>query len=217
MKVRTWVITATGAAGLAIGLAGPAMASTHTVQPGDTLSGIAAQSGVSLINLEAANSWIKNPNLIYVGQQVTVPDGKSGGTASATGSATSSTTAGDGDGDGDSDDGVVTSTPAPSAAVRRAAGVGRRRPPPPPPPRRPRRSAGAPRPRPSSSAWPGGSRATTRPRPAPACTGILPSTWASLGLLRHRRSRRRSPSRTAAFQQLYAKYGTSPWAPYDGC
>ena len=78
MKVRTWVITATGAAGLAIGLAGPAMASTHTVQPGDTLSGIAAQSGVSLINLEAANSWIKNPNLIYVGQQVTVPAGSPG-------------------------------------------------------------------------------------------------------------------------------------------
>ncbi len=209
MKVRTWVITATGAAGLAIGLAGPAMASTHTVQPGDTLSGIAAQSGVSLPNLEAANSWIKNPNLIYVGQQVTVPDGKSGATASASVSSTSTSTAGDGD--GDSDDGVVTSTPAPSSTP--SASVG------------------------SSSASPvtavspasGGSSPSSfqqcvawresgnNPTASSAgLYGILPSTWASLGLS-GTAAQASVAQQSQAFQQLYAKYGTSPWAPYDGC
>ena len=62
-------------AGLA---AGPALASTHAVQAGDTLSGIAASAGVPLSKVEAANQWIKNPNLIYVGQNIKVPDGRSG-------------------------------------------------------------------------------------------------------------------------------------------
>jgi hypothetical protein len=46
--------------------------------------------------------------------------------------------------------------------------------------------------------------------------GILPSTWASLG---YSRTAGQAPvaQQTQAFQQLYSKYGTSPWAPYDGC
>lgn len=64
-------------AGLA---AGPALASTYTVQSGDTLSGIAARSGVSLSAIETANPQIHNPNLIYVNQPVNVPDGRSGAT-----------------------------------------------------------------------------------------------------------------------------------------
>ena len=84
MKVQTRIITAAGAGIVMAGLAaGPAMASTHTVQPGDTLSGIAASAGVSLNKVEAANKWIKNPNLIYVGQVVHVPDGRSGITPAA--------------------------------------------------------------------------------------------------------------------------------------
>src|SRR5450755_5010761 len=79
MKVRTRIITSLGAGAAIAGLAaGPALASTHAVQSGDTLSGIAASSGVSLTKVEAANRWIKNPNLIYVGQVVHVPDGRSG-------------------------------------------------------------------------------------------------------------------------------------------
>ncbi len=79
MKVQTRIITAAGAGIVMAGLAaGPALASTHTVQPGDTLSGIAASAGVPLSKVEAANRWIKNPNLIYAGQVVHVPDGRSG-------------------------------------------------------------------------------------------------------------------------------------------
>ena len=79
MKVQTRIITAAGAGIVMAGFAaGPALASTHTVRPGDTLSGIAVSSGVSLTKVEAANHWLKNPNLIYVGQVVHVPDGRSG-------------------------------------------------------------------------------------------------------------------------------------------
>jgi hypothetical protein len=46
--------------------------------------------------------------------------------------------------------------------------------------------------------------------------GILPSTWASLGLSGTAGSASVA-QQTQAFQQLYAQDGTSPWAPYDGC
>jgi len=46
--------------------------------------------------------------------------------------------------------------------------------------------------------------------------GILPSTWASLGY-----PGTAGTSSVAlqeqAFTRLYSMYGTSPWAPYDGC
>ena len=62
MKVQTRIITAAGAGIVMAGLAaGPALPSTHTVQPGDTLSGIAPSAGESLNNFEAANRWIKGP------------------------------------------------------------------------------------------------------------------------------------------------------------
>ena len=43
------------------------------VQPGNTLSGIAASHSVSLAAVEQANPQITDPNLIYVGQSVNVP------------------------------------------------------------------------------------------------------------------------------------------------
>ena len=40
---------------------------------GDTLWGIARRYGVTLKSLIAANPQIKNPNLIYPGNEVTLP------------------------------------------------------------------------------------------------------------------------------------------------
>lgn len=49
---------------------------THTVQPGDTLWGIAKTyygDGGQYTKIAAANPSIKNPNLIYAGQVLTIP------------------------------------------------------------------------------------------------------------------------------------------------
>ncbi len=46
----------------------------YTVKRGDTLSAIAARSGVPLSDLIAANPQIKNPDLIYPGDNVTIPE-----------------------------------------------------------------------------------------------------------------------------------------------
>ncbi|SHF43127.1 BsuPI-related putative proteinase inhibitor [Desulforamulus putei] len=45
----------------------------YIVQPGDTLSGIAARFNTTVEELQRLNN-IANPNLIFVGQQITVPD-----------------------------------------------------------------------------------------------------------------------------------------------
>jgi LysM repeat protein len=216
MKVQTRIITAAGAGIVMAGLAaGPALASTHTVQPGDTLSGIAASAGVPLSKVEAANRWIKNPNLIYAGQVVHVPDGRSGITpmaptyyqapaASSTPSASSDTSA------------AAATTPAESTGTS-SASTGYSA------------STGA------SSASTGTSSASTGSSPSsfqqcvswresgnnPTASssglyGILPSTWASLGYSGTAGSASVA-QQNQAFQQLYAQDGTSPWAPYDGC
>jgi hypothetical protein len=57
----------------------------YLVQPGDTLSGIAASHSVSLAAVEAANPHISNFNLIFAGQTVDLPLGSSA-TAVITGS-----------------------------------------------------------------------------------------------------------------------------------
>jgi len=56
--------------------------SSYTVKSGDTLSAIAAAHGVSLQSLIAANPQIRNPNLIYPGQNIHIP-----GAGSVSGSA----------------------------------------------------------------------------------------------------------------------------------
>ena len=222
MKVQTRIITAAGAGIVMAGLAaGPALASTHTVQPGDTLSGIAASAGVPLSKVEAANRWIKNPNLIYAGQVVHVPDGRSGITpmaptsyqapaASSTPSASSDTSA------------AASTTPAEGTGTSSASGGYSA-------------SAGTSASTGTSSASTGTSSASTGSSPSsfqqcvswresgnnPTASssglyGILPSTWASLGYSGTAGSASVA-QQTQAFQQLYAQDGTSPWAPYDGC
>jgi spore coat assembly protein SafA len=48
--------------------------SSYTVRSGDTMSAIAARYGISLSKLEQANPQVSNPNLIYVGQSLNIPD-----------------------------------------------------------------------------------------------------------------------------------------------
>ena len=47
------------------------------MRSGDTLSGIAARAGVSLAEVLRANPSIRNPSLIYPGQQIQIPSGGS--------------------------------------------------------------------------------------------------------------------------------------------
>ena len=217
MKVQTRIITAAGAGIVMAGLAaGPAMASTHTVQAGDTLSGIAASAGVPLSKVEAANRWIKNPNLIYVGQIIKVPDGRSGITpiaptyyqapaASGTSSAGSDTS----DAGSDTTGTTGTSPAATSGTSSVSSGTSA--------------SSG------TYSASTGGSAPSSfqqcvawresgnNPTASSAgLYGILPSTWASLGYSGTAGSASVA-QQNQAFQRLYAQDGTSPWAPYDGC
>ncbi len=46
---------------------------SYRIQPGDTMSAIAARNGVSLAALERANPQVHNPNLIYAGQTLNIP------------------------------------------------------------------------------------------------------------------------------------------------
>ncbi len=61
---------------------------TYTVKKGDTLSKIARKNGLTLNELIALNPQIKNPNLIYIGQAITVSK-----TSATTNAATTNTTA----------------------------------------------------------------------------------------------------------------------------
>jgi LysM repeat protein len=205
-------------AGLA---AGPALASTHTVQPGDTLSGIAASAGVSLTKVEAANKWIKNPNLIYAGQKINVPDGRSGitpaapayyqapassgtssegsdtsaagsGTSSASTGSASTGTSSDYSGTSSSYSGTSSASTGTSSASTGSTGSSFQQ----------------------CVAW---RESGNNPTASSAgLYGILPSTWASLGYSGTAGSASVA-QQNQAFQQLYAQDGTSPWAPYDGC
>ncbi len=47
---------------------------TYTIQPGDTMFGIAKRYEISLTELLKANANITNPSMIYVGQKITIPD-----------------------------------------------------------------------------------------------------------------------------------------------
>jgi len=214
MKVQTRIITAAGAGIVMAGLAaGPALASTHAVQPGDTLSGIAASAGVSLHKVEKANRSIKNPNLIYVGQVVHVPDGHKGPlpatpayyqAPAAQAPAVSSTPSASSDTSAESGTSSVSSgTPSESSGTSSVSSS----------------TPAASTTGTSSSfqqcvAWrESGNNPTAS---SSGLYGILPSTWASLGYSGTAGSASVA-QQNQAFQQLYAQDGTSPWAPYDGC
>ena len=74
-------VTAGVVAGL-LGLALPASAAVHVVQPGDTLSGIAARHGTSAKALAQANG-LTRLDLVIAGQTLTLPGGQGGGGGAA--------------------------------------------------------------------------------------------------------------------------------------
>jgi hypothetical protein len=87
-----------------------------TVQPGDTLSGIAAAHGESLGQVEADNPQFSSDfNLIMVGQTVNLGGGHTG-TITSTSSPSASSTDGDGDHDGDTSDAPSQSAPVHTAS-----------------------------------------------------------------------------------------------------
>lgn len=77
---------------------------TYTVEPGDNLSIIARQFGVSVSEIAAANN-IVNPSLIFVGQVLTIPGGSDSGSGSSSGSTA-----------------APTNTPAPAATQSTSTG-----------------------------------------------------------------------------------------------
>ena len=79
-----------GRVALAIGGLLLASGAAYTVERGDTLSEIAARSGTSVSALAKAND-LTNPNLIYVGQRLTIP-GRGGDAGGAPTPATSART-----------------------------------------------------------------------------------------------------------------------------
>ncbi|MCB0182798.1 MAG: LysM peptidoglycan-binding domain-containing protein [Caldilineaceae bacterium] len=78
--------------------AGPLLAqgTVHVVQPGDSLSVIAARYGVSMGDLAAANG-ISNNDHVWVGQQLTIPGASSGGSTWRSSSGSATVTVGRGD------------------------------------------------------------------------------------------------------------------------
>jgi murein DD-endopeptidase MepM/ murein hydrolase activator NlpD len=171
---------------------------TYLVQPGDTLSGIAYAHGSSLAAVESANPQIANPNLIYIGQSISLPSGASAtvtqsapsyqSPSSTTSSATTTST--------------TASTTATSAASSSSAASGYDS------------SSLSDIPGvPSSFAACVAYRESTdleNPAADGNAYGILPSSGydvegASLA------------AQKQAFSELYAQYGTQPWAPSDGC
>ena len=76
MPARTRLVAAMGATAVAAIPTG-VIASTYVVHPGDTLSAIAMRHGTTVAALAEANH-LANPDLIRIGQLLTIPDAKLG-------------------------------------------------------------------------------------------------------------------------------------------
>ena len=62
---------------LCLGAVSASAATTHTVKKGDTMWKIAVKYQVGLSEIKSANTHIKNPNLIYPGDVLNIPEGDS--------------------------------------------------------------------------------------------------------------------------------------------
>lgn len=161
---------------------------TYTVQPGDTLSSIADQYGVSWQDLWQANtSTVSDPNLITAGQVLNLP----GSGASQSSDQAPAAPAPDTSSTGTSDQ----TASAPSSGSSAAPGSFQSC---------------------VLSRESGGNYSAVNPSSgAGGAYQFLPSTWSSLGMPGSPQDA--SPAQQdQAFQQLYAQQGSAPWAS-DGC
>jgi hypothetical protein len=168
----------------------------YLVQPGDTLSGIAASHGASLAAVESANPQIHDFNTIYQGQSLRIPSGDhTSSLAPVQGSAQShNVTPAPGSGS------VPTQAPAQSSTVTSSGGSG---------------SGGLD----DVPGVPQSFAACVASRESgslgdPAANGNAYGIISASGYnvngtsLAHQKQ---------VFAELYAKYGTAPWSPHDGC
>lgn len=201
---------------------------TTVVQPGNTLSGIAASRGVSLSAVEQANPQISNPDLIVPGEVVHLSANASDGTVShaSSGSGSYGHPYRCGDGDGDGYDLPCSelhhSSPASSSSGSGSYSA---------PVHHSYSSSSYSSPSSTSSAYSGGSSfqrcVVSREsggnahavNPSSGAGGLyqfLPSTWHALGHSGLPQNASVS-EQNQAFQQEYAQGGTSAWSPSDHC
>ena len=173
----------------------------YLVQPGDTLSGIAASHGVSLAAVETANPQIDNFDRIYQGQSLQIPSGDhTTSLAPVQGAAQSAPTQSQNVTPAPASGSAPTQAPAQSSTATFGGGSG---------------SGGlddvpgVPR---SYAACVASRESTNLSDPAANgnAYGIMPSSGYNVNgtSLAHQKQ---------VFAELYAKYGTAPWSPHDGC
>jgi len=184
---------------------------TYTVRPGDTLSGIAQKlcgAARDWAGLWHANPNITDPNLIYSGNQLTVAC--SGGQGAVTAAVAPSRPSGDGDPDGDDGSSPASassgSSTSPGSSVSSAGGGSYVNP-----------------------AGYGGFQACVISRESGGNSQVMnstghyglyqfsASTWAAAGGNPGDFGHASVAEQNQVFAQAYAKFGSSPWAPYDGC
>jgi LysM repeat protein len=171
----------------------PAKPATVTVQTGDTLTAISERTHRTVAQFVGWNH-LGDPDLILTGQVFKVPPASYNAPPLVYTAPTPAP--------------VVHTNPAPVQAVHAVSTY-----------QAPVRSYSPP----SPSYSPGGGfqscvawRESTDGAGSSNIYGILNSTWSSLGLPGSAYTASRA-QQDAAFQELYARDGAAPWAPYDGC
>ena len=173
----------------------------YLVQPGDTLSGIAASHGASLAAVESANPQIQNIDRIYQGQSLEIPSGDhTTSLAPVQGAAQSAPVQGYNVTPAPASGSAPTQTPAQSSTFTSGGASGS--------------SALSDVPGvPQSFAACVASRESgnlSDPAANGNAYGIVPGSGYNVNgtSLAHQKQ---------VFADLYAKYGTAPWSPHDGC
>lgn len=173
----------------------------YLVQPGDTLSGIAASHGVSLAAVETANPQLHNFDLIYQGQSLGIPAGDhTTSLAPVQGSAQSAPVQSQNVTPAPASGSAPTQAPAQSSTAASGSGSG---------------SGGldvVPGVPQSFAACVANRESSNLSDPAANgnAYGIIPASGYNVNgtSLAHQKQ---------VFAELYAKYGTAPWSPHDGC